>query len=206
MSGDDVDLPKLRGIEAEVLLRTTLAKIGKSAGGLWYVSPTSFYLPTENGVTEIDAVFIHESGVYVFECKHMTGAVSGKLRDRMWTKTGDGRVLSFQNPVLQNRRHADSAAAYFSVNRTQCVSCIVFNDACDISRVETGNELIVKTEQVGDALLPRMQRRVFAEDELRAIIQRAEKITAAASKYTKAHAAGIREAKQRKKAEKKRGR
>ena len=203
---DDSLLPKLRGIEEEVLLRKTLAQCHISTGGLSYVSPVSLYLPTNTGVTEVDAVFIHESGIYVFECKHMTGEVSGKLRDRMWTKTGDGRVLSFPNPVLQNRRHADAAAAFFGVSREHCISCVVFNDACDISRVEQGAELITKTGRVKETLLPLLAKKVFAEADLARIIQKAEKAAGSADKYAEAHAAGIRDAKQRKKTEKKRGR
>lgn len=203
---DEIDLPKLRGKEQEALLRKVLDVCRKSAGGLSYISPASLYLPTENGVTEVDSIFIHESGVYVFECKHMTGAVSGKLRDRMWTKTGDGRVLSFQNPVLQNRRHTEAAAGFFDIRRENCISCIVFNDGCDLSRVETGTELIVKTAAVEKTLQPCLQRTVFSQEELSRIIKKAEKAAASADKYAKEHAAGIRDAKQRKKNEKKRGR
>ena len=200
---EETDLPKLRGREEEMRLRNILAAL---AGGTAYAAPTALYLPTQNGVTEADAVFIHPSGIYIFECKHMTGAVSGKLRDRMWTKTGDGRVLSFPNPVLQNRRHADAAAAFFETGRENCFSCIVFNDACDISRVETGAERIWKTEMVREGLAPLMQKTVFSAAELERIIRKAQKAAASADKYAETHAAGIREAKQRKKNEKKKGR
>ena len=203
---DDIELPKLRGREQEALLRKVLSACDKSAGSLSYVSPVALYLPTDNGVTEADAVFIHESGVYVFECKHMTGAVSGKLRDRMWTKTGDGRVLSFTNPVIQNRKHAEAAAVFFGVKREDCFSCVVFNDACDISRIEKGGERIWKTSEVKAELAPYLSKKRFSKDETERLIKKAEKAASSADKYAEAHAAVIRDAKQRKKAEKKRGR
>ncbi|MBE6507367.1 MAG: NERD domain-containing protein [Methanocorpusculum parvum] len=203
---EDPNLPKLRGKEEEARLRRVLLQCHESAGGLSYVSPTAVYFPTENGVTEADAVFIHESGVYVFECKHMTGEVSGKLRDRMWTKTGDGRVLSFPNPVLQNRRHADAAAVFFGVKREECFSCVVFNDACDISRVEKGGERIWKTGEVQAELFPYLLKKRFSKEETERLMRKAEKAASSADKYAEAHAAGIRDAKQRKKAEKKKGR
>lgn len=200
---EEADLPRLRGREEEAKLRRILAGLAGSAS---YAAPTALYLPTPNGVTEADAVFVHESGIYIFECKHMTGAVSGKLRDRMWTKTGDGRVLSFPNPVLQNRRHAEAAAAFFGTGRENCFSCVVFNDACDISRVETGAERIWKTGEVKAGLSPLLLRTVFSADELQQAVRKAKKAAESADKYQEAHAAGIREAKQRKKAEKKKGR
>ena len=205
MTGDS-DLPKIRGREEEVLLRRILSVCDESAGSLSYVSPAALYIPTENGVTEADAVFIHESGVYVFECKHMTGAVSGKLRDRMWTKTGDGRVLSFTNPIIQNRKHAEAAAVFFGVKREDCFSCVVFNDACDISRVETGDERIWKTGDVKSELLPYLLKKRFSREETEHLIRKAERAASSAEKYARVHAAGIRDAKQRKRAEKKRGR
>ena len=200
---EDADLPKLRGREEEERLRRILASL---ADGSSYAAPSAVYLPTAGGVTEADAVFIHASGIYIFECKHMTGEVSGKLRDRMWTKTGDGRVLSFPNPVLQNRRHADAAAAFFSIRREDCFSCVVFNDACDISRVETGTERIWKTGKVREGLSSCLQRTVFSAEELDRIVRKAKKAASSADKYAEVHAAGIREAKQRKKNEKKKGR
>ena len=203
---DESDLPKIRGKEQEALLRKVLSACDKSAGSLLYVSPVALYLPTENGVTEADAVFIHESGVYVFECKHMTGAVSGKLRDRMWTKTGDGRVLSFTNPIIQNRRHAEAAAIYFGVKPDDCFSCVVFNDSCDISRVEKGTERIWKTGDVKTELAPYLLKKRFSREETERLIRKAEKAASSADKYADTHAAKIRDAKQRKKAEKKRGR
>ena len=49
-------------------------------------------------------------------------------------------------------------------------------------------------------------KKVFAEADLARIIQKAEKAAGSADKYAEVHAAGIRDAKQRKKTEKKRGR
>lgn len=200
---EDANLTKLRGREEEERLRNILSALSDRAS---YVPLNAVYLPTAGGLTEADAIFIHASGIYIFECKHMTGEVSGKLRDRMWTKTGDGRVLSFPNPVLQNRRHTDAAAAFFDVRQENCFSCIVFNDACDISRVETGTERIWKTGTVREGLKPLLQKTVFSTSELERIIPKAQKAAAAADKYAERHAAGIREAKQRRKNEKKKGR
>lgn len=202
----EVDLPTLRGLEEETLLRKKLFSVGKLTGGLFYVSPSSFYLQTSSGIAEIDALLLHESGMYVFECKHMTGSITGKARDRLWTKTGDGHVISFTNPILQNKRHVEIAASFFGLKGDNCISCVVFNDSCDVSRVDAGNAFITKTGEILNSIKPYLKRRVFSEDELRLLIKKAEKAVMSREKLALAHAANIREAKQRKKGEKKRNR
>lgn len=56
--------------------------------------------------TELDLVFIHETGVYVFEIKHYKGTIYGKTEDEKWTQyfrtTPNQR---FYNPVRQNSGH-----------------------------------------------------------------------------------------------------
>ena len=67
-------------------------------------------------------------------------------------------------------------------------------------------ERIWKTGMVREGIAPLMQKTVFSAAELERIIRKAQKAAASADKYAETHAAGIREAKQRKKNEKKKGR
>ena len=82
----------------------------------------------------------------------------------------------------------------------------MFNDACDISRIEKGRERIWKTGEVKAELAPYLLKKRFSKEETERLIKKTEKAASSADKYAEAHAAGIRDAKQRKKAEKKRGR
>lgn len=69
------------------------------------------YLPWRSGeTTEIDALMIHHSGIYVFESKNYGGVIAGKEADRYWTQTLPAKghsttQNSFFNPILQNRSH-----------------------------------------------------------------------------------------------------
>ena len=69
------------------------------------------YLPMENKeTTEIDAIMIHHSGIYVFESKNYGGWIFGNERNAWWTQSllGEGYSAQkerFYDPVWQNRTH-----------------------------------------------------------------------------------------------------
>lgn len=204
MKADD-SLPQIRGREGEENLRRVLKTTVGSAG---YTTTSPLYLPTaEKGWAEIDALCIHPSGLYVFENKYMAGAVSGRLRDRMWTRTGE-TVLSFPNPVLQNRKHLLTAAEFFGITPKNAVSVIVFNDGCDISRIETDSrDLITGLSDLAAVLRPLFSHSpVFSADRLTSLSQKAAKAEAANAKAASEHLTAIREGKQRRRSDKKHGR
>ncbi|HJJ54837.1 MAG TPA: nuclease-related domain-containing protein, partial [Methanocorpusculum sp.] len=122
------ELTRRRGAEEETAVREILLGLSHTLEPA-YAAPNAVFIPTTTGHTEIDALFICPVGIFVFECKHMTGTVLGKPADRMWTKTGE-TILSFPNPLLQNKRHADAAAVWFGIPRQYCFSYTVFNDGC----------------------------------------------------------------------------
>ncbi|MDO5845487.1 MAG: nuclease-related domain-containing protein [Methanocorpusculum sp.] len=198
-------LPHMRGKEGEEMLRRVLA----DRCGWVYASAAPLYLPTaDKNWAEIDALCIHPTGLYVFENKYMAGSVSGRMRDRLWMRTGD-TVLSFPNPVLQNRKHLLTAAEFFGVAPKYAVSIVVFNDGCDISRVEqdTRECILVKLSDVSAALRPMFARpSVFSASEMAEFCQKARRAESSGAKAAEEHRASIREGKQRRRSEKKRGR
>ena len=77
-----------------------------------YVRFHDVMLPTPDGTTQIDHVFVSRSGVFVVETKNMAGWVFGSERDRRWTQVlPGGRKTSFQNPLRQNYRHVKAVEA-----------------------------------------------------------------------------------------------
>lgn len=167
------------------------------------------YIPTPSGgITEIDAVLVHTSGVYVFENKEYAGAVSGTLSDRLWMKTGTaGTTITVANPVHQNKIHADAAAAALKIPEKCVHSVIVFRDTCDISRVPQSRSdfLITQTSRLRADLAPRMYGGVFSAAQAGDIAARLEKY-AGCEKAAEKHAKHIAEIKKERKSEKKRGR
>lgn len=67
-------------------------------------------IPVSDGkTTEIDCLLIHESGVYVFECKHYKGTIYGKYEDIEWTQYfRTSQNSHFPSPVKQNAYHIEA--------------------------------------------------------------------------------------------------
>ena len=61
----------------------------------------NLYLPKDDGgTTEIDVVFLHDSGMYVFESKNYSGWIFGTETQKNWTQTlpmgpGKSRITSY---------------------------------------------------------------------------------------------------------------
>ena len=200
-SADDIrTLTKRRGEEEEALLRMTLEEIGRSSKTPYFAAKNAVFIPARTGFAETDALFISRAGIFVFECKHMTGTVIGKISDRLWTKTGE-TVLSFPNPVLQSRRHADAAAEYFGVSRALCYSFAVFNDSCRLE--QEAESAVLRTGELKDALRPLLSVQNLSGDEVTSLIAKAEKLSSD-DKIRKQHEAQIQQRKKERRAEKKR--
>ncbi len=98
-------------------------------------------IPNINGTktTEIDAILIHETGIYCMEIKHYKGIIYGKYEDQYWTqffKTTDNN--RFENPIKQNEWHIAAIRKFFPDSNIS--SYIVFtNTECDLKI--TGNKM-----------------------------------------------------------------
>ncbi len=205
-------LTRQRGEEEEILLRKTLDSIGKSLSAPYFSAKEAVFIPAEKGAekgagkgaekgfAETDGLFISKAGIFVFECKHMTGTVIGKINDRLWTKTGE-TVLSFPNPILQSKRHADAAAAYFGVPKDCCRSFAVFNDTCTLDEEIDRN--VLRTGTIAKSLAPYLKETRLSPDALDAVLSRAEKLSTD-EKLRKKHAAYIEQRKKERRSEKKR--
>jgi len=171
------------------------------------VIQSSVILPTKTGgLTEIDAVLVHTSGVFVFENKEYSGSISGKISDRMWIKQSD-TMITVANPVLQNKIHTKAVCAHLNLPENLVYSVIVFADSCDISAVAQNRAdfLITNTSHLVSELAPHMNKAVLSETVRDDIARRLEKY-AATDKSSQQHAKHIAEIKKEHKSEKKRGR
>jgi len=85
----------------------------------WLTLPKSTYrrfhditLPTRNGTTQIDHIFVSQFGIFVVETKNMGGWIFGGERDPEWTQTfRSGMKFRFQNPLRQNYGHVKAVEA-----------------------------------------------------------------------------------------------
>ena len=93
----------------------------------------NLHIPTSNEkTTEIDAVMIHETGIYVFEIKHYKGTIYGTDSNEIWTQYFRTAPNShFLNPIKQNQYHIDALQELYP--NMNIYSYIVFtNFECDL--------------------------------------------------------------------------
>ncbi|MGE7664597.1 nuclease-related domain-containing protein [Ureibacillus composti] len=98
----------------------------------------NIYLPNGKGqTTEIDVVFLHETGVYVIESKNYSGWIFGNEKDMNWMQTfPNGKKYPFYNPIKQNAGHIRALQSILpSIDSGLYKSLIVFSERCSLKKV-----------------------------------------------------------------------
>ena len=119
-----------KGRELETSVFLSLASSDDIPGDhreLW-----DLYIPKpDGGYAQIDVLMIHETGIYVIECKNYTGWIFGSENNLYWYQTlysgkSGVRKESFYNPILQNKSHINALSDYLNFQKEYINSCIVF--------------------------------------------------------------------------------
>lgn len=100
---------------------------------------TNVYLPKEDGeTTEIDLIYIHETGIYVIESKNYSGWIFGNENSRYWMQTFEkGRKERLYNPIWQNSTHIKNLARFLkTIDLKHFKSIIVFSERCTLKKIE----------------------------------------------------------------------
>ena len=95
--------PEERGDIGENIIYSALNKVrGRKA-----LLPNCYIPVGQKGTTEIDMIFLHESGLYVIESKNYSGWIFGNEHQKYWTQLlAYGKEKHrFYNPVMQNAGH-----------------------------------------------------------------------------------------------------
>lgn len=83
-------------------------------------------LPTPDGTTQIDHVFLSPYGIFVLETKNMSGWIFGSEKQAQWTQKLYKRTFKFQNPLRQNYKHLKALEATLGVSPEHLHSVITF--------------------------------------------------------------------------------
>ena len=89
-------------------------------------------LPTADGTTQIDHLYVSRFGVFVVETKHMKGWIFGTEQDAQWTQNIFGRTFKFQNPLRQNYKHVKALEAILCLPADAIHSVVVFSGRCTL--------------------------------------------------------------------------
>lgn len=87
------------------------------------------YVPVSEGYSEIDVLLLHETGVYVFESKNVSGSVYGDENHPQWQRfKSNSEKDFFPNPIMQNEGHINALCDFLQLDKFQfrVFSIIVF--------------------------------------------------------------------------------
>ena len=143
--------PEERGDIGENIIYSALNKVrGRKA-----LLPNCYIPVGQKGTTEIDMIFLHESGLYVIESKNYSGWIFGNEKYKMWTQTlpqGKGRPSKkekFLNPIMQNKLHIRCLNEYLK-EEYPVYSVIAFSQRCELKKIElvSDNAAVVKRNDI----------------------------------------------------------
>lgn len=92
-------------------------------------------LPTMQGTTQIDHIFVSKYGIFVLETKNLKGWIFGREQDRYWTQKIFNHSFKFQNPLRQNYLHIKSLEALLYVIPESAYQSIII--LCGDPKVKT---------------------------------------------------------------------
>ena len=115
--------PKVKGILGEAVVKF-LAKLKLPADV--YVPIDNVTLPTLDGTTQIDHIFVSKFGVFVVETKNMKGWIFGGENQAQWTQQVFKTKNKFQNPLRQNYKHVKTLETSLEIPPEAIKSVIAF--------------------------------------------------------------------------------
>lgn len=118
---------------------------------------------------EIDLVWIHTTGIYVFESKNISGWIFGNENDKQWCKVLNGQTKKqFYNPIKQNNGHIHELKRILG-NSYPYYSIIVFSERCELKEIpaDTDSRIITKRNN----LRFKLENKLSIEDRVLSIAQ-----------------------------------
>lgn len=83
-------------------------------------------IPTPDGTTQIDHVFVSRFGIFVVETKNMKGWIYGGENQAQWTQKIFKTSFKFQSPLRQNYKHVNALEAVLDLPADTIKSVVVF--------------------------------------------------------------------------------
>ena len=115
--------PLFKGWFGEVLVKLSA---GLLLPGATYHAIHDVTLPTPDGTTQIDHIFVSRFGIFVVETKNMKGWIFGGEYQAQWTQKIYRKTIRFQNPLRQNYKHVKALESVLDVPPETIHSVVVF--------------------------------------------------------------------------------
>lgn len=118
----------------------------------------NLYIERDNGyISEIDLVFIHETGIYIMESKNYSGWIFGHEKDQYWTQVlKNGKKNKFYNPIKQNQTHIEAVMkVLYALTDKFIFNIVVFSERCELKSITYDN---LNTSVINRDVLPTFMR------------------------------------------------
>ncbi len=125
---------------------------------------TNLYIPTEEGTTEIDLIYLCPFGIYVLESKNYSGWIFGNEDAKTWTSVLYKRKNKFANPIWQNQRHKKYLARI--LKNVELKSIIVFSERCELKKLTLNNAVVIKRNDLRKTLMNDANRMIYSNDQI----------------------------------------
>jgi predicted RNA-binding Zn-ribbon protein involved in translation (DUF1610 family) len=118
-----IKTPWFKGFFGEMLVRFSARFL---LDGKEYRAIHNVTLPTPDGTTQIDHVFVSRYGIFVVETKNYSGWIFGDENQATWTQKMFKVSNKFQNPLRQNYKHLKALEAILGIPLEMFHSVVVF--------------------------------------------------------------------------------
>lgn len=149
------------------------------------------YVPRPDGSTsEVDAVLVSSSGIYVFENKNYSGWIFGDADEKTWTQSLNKRVrYRFLNPIKQNAGHVRALEEFLDLGEAAFVPVVVFADKTVLKKVRVGEAMVMHTSDVASRLrnIEASRKLRFTDAEADAFFEALSACTNAPAEVKQAH-------------------
>ncbi len=148
---------------------------------------TNLYLPTEDGTTEIDLIYICKRGIYVIESKNYSGWIFGSQNSNNWTTIIYNYKQKFFNPIWQNKKHIKYLKPHVDVPLS---SLIVFSERCELKKLnyDSSNTKILSRKYLVAFLLKELDKdEIITKEKIDEIYNNVKKFNLVSIDEKKAH-------------------
>ncbi|EPE61937.1 nuclease-related domain protein [Exiguobacterium sp. S17] len=158
---------------------------------------TNVYLPhptKKDRTTEVDVLFIDQSGVHVIESKNYSGWIFGRAQDQKWTQSLPNRKkFKFFNPIKQNELHMKAVEQVLDLDRSQLFSWIVFSDRSTLKKVDASDVPVLNRKAWKKQIMMPSEARLTSAEQI-ALYERLLPYMNVSEDIKAAHIAAIKQA------------
>lgn len=127
----------------------------------------NLYLPQWKNVTdtEIDILFVHESGIFCTEAKDYSGYILGRENDQNWMQMfGKRNKYPFHNPIHQNYSHTKSLENIIPEYKKKIIPIVVFSNKSKLN-IDCPNNTVIQSREVKKWFKNRWEK-ILSKDEI----------------------------------------